>query len=482
MSCETKVAATCSICVESTYKHLEITCNYCQEKACRKCTQRYLLEAANNHCMFCRKQWNREFLHSQPFTKAFLNGELKHHREDVLLDYHKSLLPETQLELEKELIYKNLKTKIARESAKHNQLNASVLDDIEKKIQAERTRLYNYYKAIIKSSEDNLKQLKTELRQLQEGENKNQKREFIRNCVNPDCKGFLSTRWVCGLCETKVCPKCHEKIGENMNSHTCDSKIVESVKEMEKNTKACPKCAALIYRVEGCDQMWCTVCKTPWSWKTGRVIVSGPIHNPHFYEWQRKQKKEDKQIIIPRQLGDMQCGGIPSLRELTSVLNLSVNTCTIEYDEYRKMQRIYDEVHRGITHNRETVQASLRQRDTDQDAAFIFVRKNYLLNEISSEIMKQKLQQIEKRREKVRGIAQIVEMFCVAAIDILQKMIYPVTVYKTNVNGYTKTEFDGFLNELATLKNYTVDQFDKFRKCYNDCVVPKFTGWMLHYS
>ena len=37
-----------------------------------------------------------------------------------------------------------------------------------------------------------------------------ERKKFIKPCPATDCRGLLSTQYICGLCSTKVCPDCLE--------------------------------------------------------------------------------------------------------------------------------------------------------------------------------------------------------------------------------------------------------------------------------
>ena len=93
---------------------------------------------------------------------------------------------------------------------------------------------------------------------------------------------------------------------------------------LRKETKNCPVCAATIYKISGCYQMFCTQCKIAFSWKTGE-IEKGVIHNPHFYQYQREAGQN---IRNPQ---EVPCGGIPEyytfrLRVRNAFHNNSINT------------------------------------------------------------------------------------------------------------------------------------------------------------
>ena len=87
----------CQICFNKYTKILRkpVECQYCKYSSCLECAKKYILSIVTDpKCMKCNVAWNREFIDSH-FTTTFRNNELKKHRENVLLDREKSLLPAT---------------------------------------------------------------------------------------------------------------------------------------------------------------------------------------------------------------------------------------------------------------------------------------------------------------------------------------------------------------------------------------------------
>ncbi|KAJ9534162.1 hypothetical protein QJQ45_002156 [Haematococcus lacustris] len=101
-------------------------------------------------------------------------------------------------------------------------------------------------------------------------------RTVVRTCPAADCRGCINADWT--VTQTA------------------------SVQLLAKDSRTCPKCPASINNIEGCDQMFCTVCHTAFSFQTGQ-IERGVIHNPLYYEWQRQQNGG----VAPRAPGDDPC-------------------------------------------------------------------------------------------------------------------------------------------------------------------------------
>ena len=196
----------------------------------------------------------------------------------------------------------------------------------------------------------NLGKRRSEL--LNGGGNKD-KVKFIKNCGKANCSGLLSSKWICGTCKTKYCKHCGEAKGiatdleiinydieeeetkqteeAKADSHTCDPNLVETMKAIQKETKACPKCGINIYKIEGCSQMWCTNCHTAFDWTTRR-IETGRIHNPHYYDWQRKVNNG----TAPRVVGD-----IPPCQQVPAFFNNHLKFRYLETDMILCLEDFY---------------------------------------------------------------------------------------------------------------------------------------------
>lgn len=216
--------STCDICTEPFNKSTrnKIACEYCNFEACSSCCRKWILDSSTVKCMnnSCDRTWTRKFI-SLHFPKSFINNELKVHREDILLQQETALLPETQPYVEEEIRKETINNEIS--NLRREQLN------IEHRISNLRTDLYRHARTVT------------------------ERREFVRECPDEECRGFLSTAWKCGICEKWTCPECHEVKGTNRDSeHTCNPDSVATAQLLNRDTKPCPKCRTGIFKIDGC--------------------------------------------------------------------------------------------------------------------------------------------------------------------------------------------------------------------------------------
>jgi len=429
---------TCSICLEKYTKELrlQVTCPYCPSNACRGCVQRYLLSSFDDpHCMGCRRAWNREFLDSY-LTKTFRSGPLRKHRAKVLCDREKALLPAMQVYVEA--------TKNLRGNMKEHEKLLKEMDEVTVKRQNNMVMRDRYLRAYRQAPEGERVELKKSLNKNAEDVAKvnverdiiqieldhvnnrivrcqnilagrgdtdvREVREFILRCPAEGCRGYLSTAYKCGTCDKFVCPDCLVVKGDSRDiEHTCDEQTKASAQLIKKETKPCPKCGVRIYKIDGCDQMWCTQegCNTAFSWNTGRV-VTGVIHNPHYYEFLRRQNNG----AIPREAGDIPCGGLPMAWPFTRHIT-SVNIPIQEKNAILAAHRCFGD----IINVRIPEFPARRPANSNME-----INVKYLMNELDEEAWQKLLEQRETRFERKKEIGQILTMFAHGGADIMRQI------------------------------------------------------------
>ncbi len=155
--------------------------------------------------------------------------------------------------------------------------------------------------------------------------------------------------------------------------------------------------------VKNCDQMFCTQCKTPFSWNTGR-IVNGVIHNPHFFQWQRENGGTGP--VNPH----AHCGGLPTYWGFYRNLREKCKNYTeINIRKYLRMVE-------SFTHFQEVVLIPLRnklQREPDNK----ILRMQYLAGEKTEKNFKTTLIKRYNRRNKEKEVLDVWTLLATVMIE-----------------------------------------------------------------
>ncbi len=468
----------CNICCEAfnATTRKAVACGYCKFEACRACVCRYLCSTPETpHCMQCRNGWSNEFM-STVMTKSFLTKEYKLHRETVLYERECSMLPETQPLAEAEA-----RRRIALTELRDLQDKASAIRDRIYRLSTKKANIVGSFmslypfigvkEAIRMGYEDiapidrslltaghSLRELKNKMYPLREVAYNHgsrgataPKREFVRPCPKDECRGFLDDKWCCGLCNTEVCAQCHEPYGASKEEHTCHPDSVATAKALDKETRPCPNCSTRIFKIDGCDQMWCTQCHTAFSWRTGHV-VTGHIHNPHYMEFLRRNN--GGAANVPRNPLDIPCGGLPHAHSFSVTLNNTIG-----------QGLTYDVLMLGLMMARHVEQVEFyRYRTQDVAADNRDLRIGYLLKDFDTDTFKIKLQRREKAAARKREI-----------MDVLTTVVNVTAIVLQRIELETDREVvEAAAKELAALMEYTDESMKKISDRYN-CVTPRFT-------
>jgi len=150
-------------------------------------------------------------------------------------------------------------------------------------------------------------------------------------CPKAQCKGFLladdqQTHVLqCNVCSFVCCNDCREPINPKAPitaAHTCNPEERASVQAILRESSACPGCGHVIYKGEGCDDMFCTVCHTTFSYTTGQRRQFE--HNPHLQEAEKFGHKPRQNLMQRMRLNDDQ--ELVTDLDVYNVLNINLRT------------------------------------------------------------------------------------------------------------------------------------------------------------
>jgi len=423
------------------------TCKFCEFKSCEKCTKKYVLELSGQvKCMSCSKPLSRKDLVDM-FGAYFITKHYKPRREELLFELEKALLPETQIwavyqktinRLQHEI--NEARNEIGLIEAEHAGIfRTGRGDPVELRLEEWDLRQAIRDKIHRKEVENSRREAEIDFWQGEMGMVSSGKRRAPNSqsykCSNTECKGFLTGGvWTCGMCDTETCKKCHETVE---SEHECDENNVATVELLAKDSKGCPKCAATIFKISGCSQMYCTMCHTAFEWGT-LEIVTGTIHNPHYYEWLRKNGN------AARQVGDIPCGGLPPATQFWRMNETIVNA------------------HRAAVHMEYVVVPAYRPNENL--ALNRNLRVSYMIDAITEAAFKTELQKREKAQEKKREISTIVNTFLVVASDIFRRIL-------ANKGVKARDEAE-FIQELHAIRIFTNEALIENVSRVYKCVVP----------
>ena len=449
---------SCPICVQDMNKttRLAIECPdpQCGFTCCRTCMKEYIVTQRHDpKCMDCSKAFSRMFLHTILPT-TWIKTAFKDERESILLDREKSMIPDTMPWVDAEATSRDLEKDIGELAQKYNELKLQT-DQVLHEMAARRQTIHR----------------------LRDGDVSDKKRTpLVVKC--PGCPAFVNKLGKCTGCGGRICMHCRdtlEVVGgaamtvddiviikpvaegaegaegadgvddrgrevvreEGVQYHECDKEMLASALMIRNDTKPCPKCGTPIHKIEGCDQMFDPQCGTAFSWKSGKV-VTGVIHNPHYFQWQREHG------AVARQPGDILCGGAPGQADMGLVLgwipsrsdfarhvggggivygDSSNQTCDKNISCCNDLARRWGLVSSGriLTHIQ---QVELNQLQTVWDQTTNrSMRVKYIMKDIDEDTFKGGLAQKERMMEKDREIQQVFDTFLQAGSDILRKFV-----------------------------------------------------------
>jgi hypothetical protein len=425
----------CTICVNSFNRssRKSVKCAHCQIECCVECCKKYLSESKEGaHCMACKKPWDRMFL-SNNFPKKWIHKEYKIHRENLMEERHDAKLHTYQ----PHIVSKNRAHgyrveifKLNKEALKirHKMRNLDLWARNEE-------AYYNGSRPTQPEPRDLLERRlnKEDIKKLEE-ESKERKEKLMKQrgpCPKESCKGFIADNWECGVCNSKVCSSCMLDISveidgkiTKLTDHTCDPNDVESAKQIRKDSKNCPGCRVRIYKIQGCSQMFCTICHVFFDWNTLEVIRHGFVHNPHYADY-------------------VATNGTAAVTEnICGQRNLRFDEFKVNVDETledRRYKKILSTELRMVYETMDSNRYERQRSDMEDLERELGIR--YLENSISKEARRKLLQRKKKEMDKLNDTVNVRELWCDQVYTYIHNYIKSdesIEVTKTSIDKIYK--------------------------------------------
>ena len=456
----------CLICDEkfNKTKHTLVSCLFCGFGACKECCKTYLVDQQQPKCMgaSCGKTWTRRFLLDN-FPGTFLQGEWKKSREKIAFDRETAQLPAAQEVMERRKRIENARKALQNVCAQIRDLTKHYAKEYKKE-----KKMFQPGSPDVPADFAALLRRRDELEQIMNRRinraNTGTVTHFVRACPADECRGFLSADWKCGLCKIETCSKCHvikpsaSSVGGESNSapHICNPDDVETAKLLAKDTKPCPKCHTGIFKIDGCDQMWCTQCHTAFSWRTGAIETH--IHNPHYYEWQRRTNGG----VAPRVAGDNPCGGAETqlhhqlFREFLRHSDPLAGT---------NLLPVIENIIRDTLHLRHYDLPTFLPNPRDERHS-LETRIRYLEKAIDKAAFVRSVQKSAKRQELDQEVGQILQMFIQVVTDTIHRCYATLRPLKMDdVVGIAKVA--EILQEVESLRVYVNERLKEVFSTYH---------------
>jgi len=463
--------STCQICVNNITTKLNkpIQCPTCLEVCCKKCFVIYINQSGSQPlCMFCKKK---------PITMDFIKNELpastfnayQKYRFNIFIQNEKSLLPITQLQINQSKIQDRIQFLYSQIHDVNNAKKAykdELLRQYKFSIENINNEFFQELQSVEESDEDisiiefNRNMILTKYQEIiekrlqerndlylskrEEYLNLIHKFEFqienltiqlnddrIEKCYINQCRGYISSQThICSTCNNLFCGDCHEIKNDD---HICNKELVETLIELKKDSKPCPKCGVYINKVDGCDQIFCVVptCQAVFSFSTG-LLEKGNIHNPEYYRFLRDRNNG--------QIPENECVQLPTSTELSHYVIENVSTiqdANLLKHYYFKTKKLLEDI-----------------RYLEQTFDLETLRRQYLNNHITEMQWTRKLQKKETNEE----ILQILNTICKILLNYFHALITDnidlQTFFKQSVQliDYTNEE----LKNVTSSKKYFI--------------------------
>jgi hypothetical protein len=458
-----------------------VICSYCKFECCRSCYESNCLEKKNMICMNCKKMHDNAFFYNNT-SSSFRDKKWKKLISEKLFQEEESKFPITQAYIarynelidkqidiynklaltEKEVLYENEKCMLHK-----TRLIPLKYKNIESEAFKELRNIIRRLKYRLEMNKRLLYDMKNNMYNWNPNEDTDESTDEIKEdpsllivmgCMKSECRGYVTKKYTCGICETKYCKDCRNICDDE---HKCNADDIASVKLLDDTTKPCPKCKISISKIDGCDQMWCINCKTAFSWSNG-TIENGLVHNPHYFEYLRRTQGSVPRYDENNNINNNICDNNGNIINPDRLLNIMmpIIRLLVENSNTTESDYLLDIIRRNNHINGVFINGKKFRIDRDNDVEYQ-TRIDYLTNKINKEKFISLLFSRNQRLSKNHDIRLILEMVFNSVNDSLH--IYTrernINNIKKNISQIIKIANNAFINisKVWNCKEYKFD-------------------------
>lgn len=458
----------CIICADTMKK--PVTCVYCNQTACLNCWKTFfkVVAMSNPKCIFnnCKQEWNSILMYKH-LGAPFMKKEYKDIKKNILFQQEQAQIPETlkfipnyRLNIKYDMQIKDLDAKVKdtqnqleKKRTEYIEINTSIKNgyhefvplslQIIENINALERLVVDYKKRIKEIKSKRINGL-TDI--VIENENNNIESGYKFHCPVSGCNGFFYTeseRDTCIVCNNKVCKTCETLIKRSENGtfekHTCDPDVLANISLLKNDSKPCPKCNCTIFKISGCDQMYCTRCKCCFSWNTGEIYNTGSIHNPHYFN----ELRQGGAIAQIGRIDDIQ---IPCEQRMIDTLTVSQIIKKIQLGKFKHDQTavLFTLVQKMVE-----IKSKIVAGDVDNTK----LRVSFICNELTKDEFCQKIYLKDLDFIKKNEFNHLYNLYITVCDDQLKRLLVKETTFKqcmTYIDSF-KNLINGHLKELSSI-------------------------------
>jgi len=278
---------------------------------------------------------------------------------------------------------------------------------------------------------------------------------YAFRCEKPDCHGLVDIKtYTCNNCKTKYCSDCFKELTDN-KQHICNEEDKLTATRIKSDSRPCPKCAARIYRISGCNQMFCTNCHTGFDWTTGHLILH-EFENPHRTEW-----------LEDRQLRDYENND-------EFVQDQQVVSYNLEWQ--RRVYEINTFTNKII---------NIQSKYEDNNFRYFELRCYYILNIINEKMYNEQVGELAKSTFVMDVLVQIYQNYINNIRNLLIDYVRRLNSFITNTQKAINIDVKQLAIDLNLLERKHINCFkdlDELFKIYGDNYNKIASEWLKTYS